>query len=166
MSTRSTRLIELVSKAGSKILHPIREILKRTFVGQGRGGYNVTKLLCYLVIAIGWARVLFVGRDLRWRLPFASNQLPWFRSIPSSPLGLAVAALTAAETPPARPSVSQLQMDIILMPSFVPFFHGTHTDTAKKHGVTSEIVARENWRDVIAGMLTEWVENKDENLTE
>jgi len=28
-------------------------------------------------------------------------------------------------------------------------------DTAKKHGVTSEIVARENWRDGIAGMLTE-----------
>ncbi|KIM78392.1 hypothetical protein PILCRDRAFT_36754, partial [Piloderma croceum F 1598] len=39
--------------------------------------------------------------------------------------------------------------------------HGAHADRANKHGVTLEMLARENGKDSTAGLLKEWLENRD-----
>jgi hypothetical protein len=38
-------------------------------------------------------------------------------------------------------------------------FYDTHADLADKHGVTHEILARENEKEGIAEMLKEWLAN-------
>lgn len=44
--------------------------------------------------------------------------------------------------------------------------HGAHADRTDKHGVTPEMLARDNGKESTADALREWLENNDKDLRE